>query len=59
MPENKPGSIELIDDNPYGKEILMMFRHPGNPQADLESIKILLDEGWVLFGLNDDKAYFR
>jgi hypothetical protein len=39
--------------------LVMMFRHINDPQADLESIRRMLNDGWMLYLINDDKAYFQ
>lgn len=42
----------------WDKSVIMMFRHINDPKSDLDSIKKQLEQGWVLYDLNDDKAYF-
>jgi hypothetical protein len=40
------------------REFQFMFTHLGDPKKTLDAIKRELDTGWVLYSLNDDKAFF-
>ena len=52
------GGIPTSTKPKLSREFQMMFTHLGNPKKTLESIKRELNTGWVLYSLNDDKAFF-